>query len=228
MNSELQRMKAVLERIASACAAAGRDPSSVDLVAVSKKQSAALMRQFYGLGQTAFGENRLQEALDKQSRLDDLKIEWHFIGPVQSNKTRELAERFQWVQSVDREKILWRLSEQRPAGLPPLNVCLQVNIDREPQKAGLDPDAVESMAQVAADSPGLRLRGLMAIPRLAGDPIQARDSFRRMRMLYQQLRSGGYPLDTLSMGMSGDLELAIAEGSTMVRVGTDLFGPRDG
>lgn len=226
MSAERQRLQALLNRISQACRQAGRDPSEVRLLAVSKKQPAELVRRFARLGQMAFGENRLQEALQKQDALADLDIQWHFIGPVQSNKARELAERFQWVQSVDREKVLRLLSEHRPDSLPPLNLCLQVNIDREPQKSGLDPEAVALLAQKAAIAPGIRLRGLMAIPRFTEDADEARDSFRRMRMLYERLRAAGHELDTLSIGMSGDLELAIAEGSTMVRVGTDLLGPR--
>jgi pyridoxal phosphate enzyme (YggS family) len=226
MNAELHRLKQVRDRIETACRLAGRDPSEVRLLAVSKKQSAARVRRFFALGVEAFGENRLQEALEKQAQLSDLGIEWHFIGPVQSNKTRELAEHFQWVQSVDREKILRRLSEQRPAGRPPLDICLQVNIDREPQKAGLVPRDLEAMAAQAASAPGIRLRGLMAIPRLTEDPDETRESFRRMRQLFDGLRASGLPLDTLSLGMSGDLELAVQEGSTMVRIGTDLLGPR--
>jgi pyridoxal phosphate enzyme (YggS family) len=226
MSSELQRLRQLRERIADACRSAGRDPAEVRVLAVSKQQPPELIRRFFSLGQRAFGENRLQEALAKQAQLADLDIEWHFIGPVQSNKTRELAERFQWVQSVDRETILRRLSAQRPADLQPLNVCLQVNVDDESQKTGLAPVELPSMAEQASSMPNVRLRGLMAIPRLSPDERRTRDSFRRMRLLYEQLLAAGHQLDTLSLGMSGDLELAIAEGSTMVRIGTDLLGPR--
>lgn len=226
MNTELQRLTQLRERVAAACRAAGRDPAEVRILAVSKQQPPELIRRFHALGQRAFGENRLQEALAKQEQLADLDIEWHFIGPVQSNKTHELAERFQWVQSVDRAKVLQRLSAQRMADLPPLNICLQVNIDDEPQKAGLAPAELPAMAAQASSAPGIRLRGLMAIPQLTEDANRTRDSFQRMRGLFEQLRAAGHPLDTLSLGMSGDLELAIAEGSTMVRVGTDLLGPR--
>jgi pyridoxal phosphate enzyme (YggS family) len=228
MNTERQRLHDLRERIANACRRADREPADVRLLAVSKKQPAGLIRRFFANGQTAFGENRVQEALAKQAGLTDLAIEWHFIGPIQSNKTRDLAECFQWVQSVDRMKILDHLSQHRPAGLPPLNICLQVNIDREAQKSGLDPDQVADVATRAGQAPGIRLRGLMAIPKQTDDRATARDSFRRMRILYQSLRATGHDLDTLSMGMSGDLELAIEEGSTMVRVGTDLMGPRPG
>jgi pyridoxal phosphate enzyme (YggS family) len=179
------------------------------------------------LGQSAFGENVVQEALPKIAETANLGLEWHFIGPIQSNKTRDIAAHFAWAQGVAREKTLKRLADQRDPDLPPLNVCIQVNIDREPQKSGADPDDVERLADIATGLPGLRLRGLMAIPRLdqeaGGD-----NSFRRMHSLYRSLAGRGFELDTLSMGMSGDLEAAIAEGSTMVRVGTDLFGPRPG
>ena len=228
MNEELQRLQAVRQRIAAACENAGRRPSEVRLLAVSKKQPADLVRRFFALGQTAFGENRAQEALDKQAALEGLEIEWHFIGPVQSNKARDLAERFQWVQSVDREKVLSHLSRHRPAAMPPLNICIQVNIDQEPQKSGLDPEQLPAFAQRVAGAPNIRLRGLMALPRFTENAAETRDSFRRLRILYEELRGQGHELDTLSMGMSGDLELAVEEGSTMVRVGTDLMGPRPG
>jgi len=227
MKPEATRLETVRARIGTACRDTGREVTGVRLLAVSKTQPADALRRLHGCGQKAFGENRVQEALPKQGALADLDIEWHFIGPVQSNKTRELAEHFDWVQSVDREKILRRLADQRAADLPPLNVCLQVNIDREPQKAGLPPESVAQLARLAAGMPRIRLRGLMAIPELNPDPDQVRDSFRRMRALFDSLCAAGVDMDTLSMGMSGDLELAIAEGSTMVRVGTDLFGPRN-
>jgi pyridoxal phosphate enzyme (YggS family) len=226
MNERLKRLENIRSRIEFACEKSRRDAAEVRLLAVSKRQPAELIRAYFELGQTAFGENRAQEACRKQDQLRDLAIEWHFVGPVQSNKTRELAGRFHWVQSVDRPKILQRLSEQRPAGLPPLEICLQVNIDREPQKSGLPPEAVQELAALAAATPNVRLRGLMAIPRLTDDQDAARDSFRRMRRLFDTLTAAGHALDTLSMGMSADLELAIEEGSTMVRVGTDLLGPR--
>ena len=158
--------------------------------------------------------------------LGDLAIDWHFIGHIQSNKTTQLAEYFDWVQSVDRIKILNRLSAHRPSSMPDLNICLQVNIDREPQKSGLLPEDIPELARLAADKPGIALRGLMAIPKPSTDPEEARDSFRRVKDIYDGLRETGCDLDTLSMGMSADLEAAIAEGSTMIRIGTDLFGPR--
>jgi pyridoxal phosphate enzyme (YggS family) len=226
MNDKTRRLEKIRQRVELACKRAARDGSEVRLLAVSKRQPAELIRSFHMLGQTAFGENKAQEALTKQEALKDLDIEWHFIGPVQSNKTRDLAVHFQWVQSVDRLKILQRLSAQRPPGLPPLHICLQVNIDREPQKSGLSPEKVFEMADLAGSMPNVRLRGLMAIPRLTDDERVARDSFRRMRKLFGDLQAAGHVLDTLSMGMSADLELAIEEGSTMIRIGTDLLGPR--
>ena len=198
MNFKMQGLENVRLRIAKACKNAGRE----------------------------FGENQLQEALSKQAELADLDIEWHFIGSIQSNKTRDIAARFDWVQSVDRVKILKRLSAQRPEKLEPINICLQVNIDAEPQKSGLLPDEVEEVAMLADSLPGIRLRGLMTIPRATDDAKQAADSFHRTRVLYDELRRSHPTMDTLSMGMSSDLEIAIAEGSTMVRVGSDLFGPR--
>lgn len=227
MNIESQRIEALRSRIATACRAAGREPASVRLLAVSKRQPAARVRAFYLAGQRAFGENVLQEARAKQPQLADLDIEWHFIGHIQSNKTAELAAHFQWVQSVDRERVLRRLADQRPADLPPLRILLQVNIDREPQKSGAMPEQLAALAELAARLPGIDCRGLMAIPRLTGEPDLARDSFRRVRERYLELCAAGHDFDTLSMGMSADLEWAIAEGSTMVRVGTDLMGPRN-
>jgi hypothetical protein len=186
------------------------------------------IRGLFGLGQRAFGENYVQEALAKQSLLQDLDIEWHFIGPLQSNKTREVAAHFDWVQSADRQKILRRLSEQRPGDLPALNVCIQVNIDREPQKAGALPEAAEELARAVMELPGLRLRGLMTIPRIGSEEYDPGDSYRRMHELFRSLQTAGLEMDTLSMGMSADLEQAIIHGSTMVRIGTDLLGARPG
>jgi pyridoxal phosphate enzyme (YggS family) len=226
MNAPLNRIEIVRARIESACAQAGRDPAEVRVLAVSKKHPAALIREYFTLGQRAFGENRLQEALSKQPDLTDLAIEWHFIGPVQSNKTRDIAANFDWVQSLDRPKICERLSAQRPPEMPALNVCLQVNVDREPQKSGVLPEDLGELAGLASGLPGLRLRGLMAIPRLTHDVRAAGESFAAVRRLYRALIESGHALDTLSMGMSADLELAVREGSTMVRIGTDLLGPR--
>ncbi len=226
MNMHLERLQKVRSRIDSACRERGRDPASVQLLAVSKQQDANAIRALHALGQVDFGENRLQEAVEKQSILKDLDLFWHFIGPVQSNKTRDIAAHFDWVQSVDREKILRRLNEQRPAHLPPLNICLQVNIDHEPQKAGAPVRQVAALARSASECPRLRLRGLMCIPALTEDEARTRGSFDALVALARSLRKDGHRLDTLSMGMSGDLELAVACGSTLVRVGTDLFGPR--
>lgn len=198
------------------------------MLAVSKKHAADRIRALYALDQTRFGENYVQEALEKMNQLEALAIEWHFIGPMQSNKTREVAEHFQWVHSVDRWKIARRLSDQRPDGMPPLNVCLQVNIDREPQKAGVSPEQAVDLARQCAELSGIRLRGLMCIPRPPSEDHDPADSYERMLKLFNTLKTAGLDLDTLSMGMSADLESAIMHGSTMVRVGTDLFGPRPG
>jgi hypothetical protein len=226
MNNLKDNLDNVRSRIETACENAGRRPEEVTLLAVSKKHLAERIRALQALGQRAFGENYAQEALAKQKQLEDLDIEWHFIGPMQSNKTREVAGHFDWVQSVDREKILRRLSGQRPPDLPRLNVCIQVNIDREPQKAGVLPEETLPLARLAAELPRLRLRGLMAIPMMPSADHDPSDSYRRMCELFAELRDADFDIDTLSMGMSTDLEQAIAQGSTMVRVGTDLLGPR--
>jgi len=227
MNNLKANLQNICSRVESACALAGRQASEITILAVSKRHSAANIRRLHDLGQIRFGESYVQEAIAKQELLKNTNIEWHFIGPVQSNKTRELSLHFQWVQSVDRKKILDRLSKQRPSGLGILNICLQVNIDEEPQKAGLMPEAVEEMAQYASELPNLRLRGLMAIPKQPKDGQDGSQSFRQMRRLFERLRTSGYEMDTLSMGMSADLESAIVEGSTMIRIGTALLGPRN-
>jgi pyridoxal phosphate enzyme (YggS family) len=209
---------------------AGRAPDSVELLAVSKTRTAAELREARLAGQRAFGENYLQEALDKMAELEDLTdLEWHFIGPIQSNKTRQIASTFQWVHSVDRLKIARRLSEQRDESLMPLNICIQVNIDREDSKSGCLPDDVAELAESIAALPCLTLRGLMAIPDPRATDGERRNSFRRMGELLEACRTrlaDTSDLDTLSMGMSGDLEAAIEEGATIVRVGTDIFGER--
>lgn len=228
MNNLKQNLDNVCARVSRACQQAGRAASEVALLAVSKRHPAERIRGLFSCGQRAFGENYVQEALAKQEQLCDLDIEWHFIGPLQSNKTRDVASHFDWVQSADREKILRRLSDQRPAELPALNVCIQVNIDREPQKAGALPEAAAGLARLAQSLPRLRLRGLMAIPHIETADFDPTDSYGRMRGLFRELQSAGIAMDTLSMGMSADLEAAIAQGSTMVRVGTDLLGPRPG
>jgi pyridoxal phosphate enzyme (YggS family) len=218
----------VLTRIERACAAARRPVQSVTLLAVSKTFDAAAVRDAYNAGLHRFGENYVQEALDKIAALADLRaeLEWHLIGPLQSNKTRVVAETFDWVHSVDRLKIAQRLSEQRPAALPPLNVCLQVNISGEASKSGLAVPEVAEVAHTVSTLPRLRLRGLMAIPEPAGDVGSQRAAHRPLRELLQRLRESGLALDTLSIGMSADLEAAIAEGATIVRVGSALFGAR--
>jgi pyridoxal phosphate enzyme (YggS family) len=212
------------QRIITACRAAGRT-DAVTLLAVSKMQSAAAIRALAALGQRAFGENYVQEALAKQRELTDLALEWHLIGPLQSNKCREVAEHFHWLQSLDRRKLIAPLSRYRTAARAPLNVLIQVNIDDEASKSGCAPAHVPALAQEIAATPRLRLRGLMAIPAPA-DPAHRRDAFGRMRALFDTLRAAYADVDTLSMGMSDDLELAIAAGATMVRVGTALFGAR--
>jgi pyridoxal phosphate enzyme (YggS family) len=220
---------AAKSRLGAALSAAGRDPQATELLAVSKTKPAAMIREAYGLGQRQFGENYLQEALDKQAALTDLDdIIWHFIGPLQSNKTRQVAEHFDWVHSVDREKIARRLAEQRPADRPPLNVCLQVNISDEASKAGVALEALEPLAETVLSLPGLRLRGLMAIPAPSAGFAAQRAPFARLREALEALKTR-FPeaeLDTLSMGMSDDLEAAVAEGATLLRLGTALFGAR--
>jgi pyridoxal phosphate enzyme (YggS family) len=219
-------LQAVQARIASAARSASRPPQSVALLAVSKTFGAAEVRECHAAGQRAFGENYVQEALDKIASLADCAIEWHMIGPIQSNKTRAIAEHFQWVHSVERDKIARRLDESRPAHLPPLNVCIQVNVSGEASKSGIAPGADIALAEVIASLPRLKLRGLMAIPEPTPDRALRRQRFARLRALHDHLIARGHALDTLSMGMSDDLEDAIAEGSTLVRVGTAIFGRR--
>lgn len=219
------------QAIAAAARAAGRDPASVQLLAVSKTFGADAVIAAADAGQRAFGENYLQEALDKQQAVQalrpDLALDWHFIGPIQSNKTRPVAEHFAWAHAVDREKIARRLSEQRPAHWPPLNICLQVNVSGEDSKSGVAPAELPALAQVVATLPRLRLRGLMAIPEPADDAEEQRKPFAQLRALQQQLHAIGIETDTLSMGMSADMPAAIAEGATIVRIGTAIFGKRD-
>ncbi len=221
------RLGAVRERIAEACRRAGRGTDEVTLLAVSKTQPAEALREAWEAGQRAFGESYLQEALDKIEALRGLTgVEWHFIGPLQSNKTRRIAGNFQWVHGVDRLKVARRLSEQRPEGLPPLSVCIQVNTSGEASKAGVHPEELPALAEAVAELPRLHLRGLMTIPAPASTLEAQRRPFRLLRRLLEALQERGLPLDTLSMGMSGDLEAAILEGATLVRVGTAIFGPR--
>ena len=216
----------VRAQIEAACQATGRESSSVHLLSVSKTWGADAVRQAHAAGQTAFGENYIQEAVDKITALRDLPLQWHCIGPIQSNKTRLVAEHFDWVHSVDRLKIAQRLSEQRPEHLPPLQVCIQVNVDGGETKSGVSPQELPALAQAVAALPRLQLRGLMTIPEPAESHAQMRAVHRQAKDLYEQLRTLGLPLDTLSMGMSADMAAAIAEGSTMVRVGTAIFGAR--
>lgn len=218
----------VIGRIEAACRASGRDVRSVTLLAVSKTFPAEAVRAVTTLGQHAFGENYVQEALAKMEALRDLRssLEWHLIGPLQSNKTRDVAEAFDWVHSLDRLKIAQRLSDQRPPRLGPLQVCLQVNISGESSKSGILPAELPALARAVAALPNLRLRGLMAIPEPAADAAAQRRPHAELRGLYDALRREGHALDTLSMGMSADLEAAIAEGATMVRIGTAIFGAR--
>jgi PLP dependent protein len=209
-----------------AAEAAGRDPASITLIAVSKAKSAESVRSAATAGVTDFGENYLQEALGKLDELRDVAARWHFIGGLQSNKTRPVAERFDWVHSVDRLTIARRLSDQRPFHAPPLNICLQVALIPEATKGGLDAAAVPELARRCAELPRLKLRGLMCVPPPDPDPGAQRALFARLRALLEELKSAGLDLDTLSMGMSGDFEAAIAEGATHVRIGTAIFGHR--
>ncbi|GLO48842.1 YggS family pyridoxal phosphate-dependent enzyme [Pseudomonas asiatica] len=224
MSTLADNLSAISARIASAAQAAGRDPASVQLLAVSKTKPASAIREIHAAGVCDFGENYLQEALTKQQALGDLPLIWHFIGPIQSNKTKAIAEHFDWVHSVDRLKIAQRLSEQRPAGLAPLNICLQVNVSGEDSKSGCAPADLPALAKAVAALPNLRLRGLMAIPEPTDDRAAQEAAFATLRQLQEGL---GLGLDTLSMGMSHDLEAAIAQGATWVRIGTALFGARD-
>lgn len=228
-NALPESLASARERLRRALEDAGRSPTSATLLAVSKTKPAEMLREAWQHGQREFGENYLQEALDKQAALEDLDgIVWHFIGPLQSNKTRAVAEQFAWVHSVDRLKIAKRLSEQRPAALPPLNVCLQVNISREATKSGVLPEGTLVLAQEIAALPGLALRGLMAIPAPTETLEAQRQPLAALRQLLEELQAAlpEAPLDTLSMGMSDDLEAAVLEGATLVRLGTAIFGAR--
>jgi pyridoxal phosphate enzyme (YggS family) len=216
----------VRSRISQAAKAAGRDPAGVTLVAVSKMQTAETMRVAATAGVTDFGENYLQEASAKMDLLSDLGVRWHFIGGVQSNKTRQIAERFDWVQSIDRLSIARRLSEQRPYHAAPLNLCIQVELVPEPNKGGIAVAEIGSLAAAVATLPRVRLRGLMCVPPPQPDVAAERAVFARLRNLFEELNASGHKLDTLSMGMSADFESAIAEGATLVRIGTAIFGER--
>jgi len=224
MSTIADNLSTLAARIQAAATAAGRNPADIQLLAVSKTKPADAVREAFAAGVRDVGENYLQEALGKQAELTDLPLTWHFIGPIQSNKTRAIAEHFDWVHSVDRLKIAQRLSEQRPAHLAPLNLCLQVNVSGEASKSGCTAEELPALAQAIAALPNVRLRGLMAIPEPTDDRAAQDAAFARVRELQDSL---GLGLDTLSMGMSHDLESAIAQGATWVRIGTALFGARD-
>ncbi|MEI7843931.1 MAG: YggS family pyridoxal phosphate-dependent enzyme [Gallionellaceae bacterium] len=227
MTAILSNLQAIHQAIEQAAKAAQRDPASVHLLAVSKTFPAESVREAYSAGQRAFGENYVQEAVDKINALHDLSLEWHFIGPIQSNKTRDIAENFSWVHGVDRLKIAQRLSEQRPTDLPPLNICLQVNVSGEASKSGVSPAEVIALTRAVTQLPRLKLRGLMAIPAPSDDFELQRLPFAQLRALLQEITAQGITLDTLSMGMSHDFAAAIKEGATIVRIGTAIFGKRD-
>jgi pyridoxal phosphate enzyme (YggS family) len=216
----------VRKRIELACLAAGRPADAVHLLAVSKTMPAQAVRDAYAAGQVAFGENYIQEGVDKIASLADLPLEWHCIGPIQSNKTKLVAENFAWVHSIDRLKIAERLSAQRPANLPALQICLQVNVDGGRNKSGVTPVELLALAQAVAQLPRLQLRGIMTLPEPAENETAARAVHRQAKDLFDGLKAAGLSVDTLSMGMTGDLEAAVAEGSTCVRVGTAIFGQR--
>lgn len=220
------KLEKVRERIADSASRYARDPGEITLIAVAKGQADSAMRALADAGQRHFGENYLQEAMAHQQALADMALCWHFIGPLQSNKTRDIAARFDWVHSIDRLRIARRLDSQRPETLPPLNICLQINISGEQSKAGISLAELPALTAEVARLPRLRLRGLMAIPAPAGDEASRREPCRQLCEALELLNNEGYKLDVLSMGMSGDLEAAIAEGATHVRVGTALFGPR--
>ena len=221
-----QNIADVRQRICLEAEKNSRKLTDITLLAVSKTRPAEQIRSAWQLGQHCFGENYLQEALEKIEQLQDLAIEWHFIGPVQSNKTRSISENFHWAHTVDRLKIAQRLNEQRPSGLMALNICIQVNISGEENKSGVMPDELVALAQNIATLERLKLRGLMAIPEATNDKRLQRQRFAQLRALYLQVQTVAPTIDTLSMGMSGDMEQAIGEGSTMVRIGTDIFGAR--
>lgn len=228
MTSIAANLQAVRARIAAACVAAGRAPGSVELLAVSKTWPADSVRAAVAAGQRAFGENYVQEAGDKTRELGSLGLEWHFIGPLQSNKTRPVAENFAWVHTVDRLKIAERLAAQRPPDLPPLQICVQVNVSGEASKSGCTPEQAIDLAAAVAELPGLRLRGLMAIPEPTADTARQRRQFASLRQTLERISAErDCRLDTLSMGMTDDLEAAIMEGATMVRIGTAIFGRRE-
>lgn len=227
MSTVANRLKKAHNEIIVACQQFCRNPNEIKLLAVSKHQSKEKIQQALAYGQTAFGENYVQEALEKITALSSTAAEWHFIGQIQSNKTRAIAENFAWVHTVANSKIATRLAKQRPATLPPLNVCIEVNLDAELSKGGIMPDSIMPLAKTIVQLPQLRLRGLMVIPKAENEFEQQRKTFARCQtLLHQTERSLGIPLDTLSMGMSNDFEAAIAEGATIIRLGTAIFGQR--
>lgn len=226
MDTITDNLQAVKARIGAAAQGCGRAADDIELLAVSKTFGVDAIRGAYAAGQRAFGENYVQEALDKITALQELQIIWHFIGPIQSNKTRQIAQNFAWVHTIDRDKIARRLAEQREAPLPALNVCIEVNVSGEASKSGVTPQALPALAELVAGLPQLRLRGLMAIPEPTPDEALSRRRFAGLRELRDALNARGHTLDTLSMGMTADMEAAIAEGATLVRIGTAIFGER--
>lgn len=227
MSAIVSNLQAVKTRIAEAAKAAGRLPESIELLAVSKTWPLDCVLAAAEAGQRTFGENYVQEGVDKAIATVNRDLTWHFIGPLQSNKTRLVAEHFAWVHSIERLKIAQRLSAQRPTTLPPLQVCVQINVSGEASKSGCAPDEALALCQAIARLPGLQLRGLMAIPEASDDRAAQRAPFRQLRQIYENIQANGLPLDTLSMGMSHDLEAAVAEGATIVRIGTAIFGERN-
>ena len=226
MSTIQESLSGVRQRISRACASAGRATDSVTLLAVSKTVDAARILQARAAGQMAFGENYVREALHKQAQIPAPRLEWHFIGPIQSNKTRDIATHFDWVHGVETLRIAQRLSAARAGHAVALNICVQVNISDEPSKSGCAPADAAALCVAIAALPHLRLRGLMAIPAPANDAADAREPYRRLRALFESIRAQGLALDTISAGMTDDLEAAIAEGSTLIRVGTAIFGSR--
>ncbi|KPJ96218.1 MAG: hypothetical protein AMJ55_02460 [Gammaproteobacteria bacterium SG8_15] len=226
MSRIAQNLANISQRLEAAAHAVGRDPNDIVILAVSKTHSVAKIREAYAAGLTRFGESYVQEAIPKIKALSELPLEWHFIGPTQSNKTRDIAEHFAWVHSVDRLKIASRLNEQRPKELKPLNICVQINISMEASKSGIVKQALHEFAAQLKPLRRLKLRGLMAIPQKTVDQRQQRALFGELRRMFDDLNQEGYQLDTLSMGMTDDLEAAVMEGSTLLRIGTGLFGAR--
>ena len=226
MSRIAENLADISQRIHTAATAAGCKADSVHILAVSKTHSVDKIREAYAAGLTSFGESYVQEAIQKITALKDLPLEWYFIGPIQSNKTRTIAEYFQWVLSIDRLKIAKRLNEQRPQQLPPLNICVQVNVSREPSKSGIVQQALYEFVEQLVELPRLKLRGLMAIPQKTTEVATQRAMFNELRRMFDDLNQQGYQLDTLSMGMTADLEAAVVEGSNLVRIGTGLFGAR--